>query len=116
MKKPSDPDQNAAELRLQAEQRLATKAKTLTGNLIDERRLMHELQVHQIELEMQNEALQEARSVAELALERYADLFDFAPVAYFTLGIDGIIQQTNFRGGLLLELGRSKLSGKPFAN
>ena len=116
MKKPSDVGQNAAELRLQAEQRLATKTKTLTGNLIDERRLMHELQVHQIELEMQNEALQEARSVAELALERYADLFDFAPVAYFTLGIDGIIQQTNFRGGLLLELGRSKLSGKPFAN
>ena len=116
MKKPSDTAPNAASLRQLAERQLATKAKTLTGNLIDERRLMHELQVHQIELEMQNEALQEARTAAELALERYAELFDFAPIAYFILGADGIIQQTNFGGGLLLGRERSRLVGKPFAH
>ncbi len=115
MKMPIDATLNAADLRQRAEQELAAKAETLTGNLIDERRPMYELQVHQIELEMQNEALQEVRTVAELALERYAELFDFAPIAYFILGIDGIIRQTNLRGGILLGLERSKLVGKPFA-
>ncbi|WP_445369639.1 EAL domain-containing protein [Methylomonas sp. BW4-1] len=79
-------------------------------------RLLHELQVHQIELEMQNEALQEARASAEHALERYAELFDFAPIAYFTLGNDGSIQQTNFNGERLLGAARSSLVGRYFAN
>ena len=52
-------------------------------------RLVHELQVHQIELEMQNEELQQARAEVEAVLGQYTDLYDFAPVGYFTLDRDG---------------------------
>ncbi|MEJ0090024.1 MAG: PAS domain-containing protein [Limisphaerales bacterium] len=52
-------------------------------------RLFHELQVHQIELEMQNSELRQARDNLEVALEEYTDLYDFAPVGYFTLTADG---------------------------
>ncbi len=107
---------SATELRLCAERMLAAKPDFAQSKLIDEKKLIHELQVHQIELEMQNEALQEACSTAEIALERYAELYDFAPVAYFTLGIDGIIQQTNFSGEKLLGLDRSKLCGRHFSH
>ncbi|ATG90141.1 bifunctional diguanylate cyclase/phosphodiesterase [Methylomonas koyamae] len=78
-------------------------------------RLLHELQVHQIELEMQNEALRDARASAEQALERYAELFDFAPIAYLTLGDDGCIHQTNFSGERLLGVELIKISGRRFA-
>ena len=49
----------------------------------DPERMLHELQVHQIELEMQNTELQEARDRLETQLEKYTDLYDFAPVGYF---------------------------------
>jgi hypothetical protein len=52
---------------------------------IEALKLIHELQVHQIELELQNEELIEAKQIAESATEKYADLFDFAPSGYFTL-------------------------------
>ena len=116
MNKPFDATQNPAELRQRAERQLSAKCETTMGRLIHEKRLVHELQVHQIELEMQNEALREARTMAEIALERYAELFDFAPVAYFTLGADGIIEQTNFCGETLLALERLKITGLYFAH
>lgn len=105
---------NEAELRRRAERRLAETAPGRPDE--SQHRLVHELQVHQIELEMQNEALREARTTAEQALERYAELFDFAPVAYFTLGQDGSIHQTNFNGERLLGMERSKIAGRHFAN
>ncbi|SEH30815.1 PAS domain S-box-containing protein [Magnetospirillum fulvum] len=61
----------------------------------DAHRLVHELRVHQIELETQNQALQEARQVSEEALARYTELYDFAPVGYVTLGRDGVIKRAN---------------------
>ena len=78
----------------------------LAGKLTaDERRLLHELQVHRIELELQNESLREAfaqadetNSAAEQARERCVELFDFAPIAYFILEQDGAIRMVNFRG------------------
>src|SRR6187431_1201239 len=51
----------------------------------DAQRLLHELQVHQVELEMQNMELQEARDRMETLVEKYTDLYDFAPVGYFSL-------------------------------
>ena len=54
-------------------------------------KLLHELQVHQIELEMQNEELILANEAAETALKKYTMLYDFAPMGYFTLEADGII-------------------------
>ncbi|MFI3155396.1 MAG: EAL domain-containing protein [Methylococcaceae bacterium] len=116
MNKRTDSSQESEELRQFAERQLAAKPVSVNETVTDEKRLTHELQVHQIELEMQNEALREAHATAEIALERYADLFDFAPVAYFNLEINGIIRQTNFRGETLLAVDRFKIVGQQFAD
>lgn len=73
------------------------------------------LQVHQIELELQNEELLRARAESEQALELYTDLYDFAPVGYFTLAADGKIVQANLAGARLLEMDRATLQGTGFA-
>jgi diguanylate cyclase (GGDEF)-like protein/PAS domain S-box-containing protein len=99
-------------LRQRAEKKLAQNADSYLGTLIDQKRLVHELQVHQIELEMQNEALIDARGQAEIALEHFSELFDFAPVAYFILNPDSSIRQTNFRGETLLGKPRTNLIGR----
>ncbi|MDD1620921.1 MAG: EAL domain-containing protein [Methylococcaceae bacterium] len=114
MNRRSDYSKDNIELRQQAERRLAEKTEAAPEQELDQRRLVHELQVHQIELEMQNEALREARNTVETTLERYAELFDFAPIAYFTLGRDGVIRQTNFCGEKLLGSERSNLVGRHF--
>ncbi|MEI7867916.1 MAG: EAL domain-containing protein [Candidatus Methylumidiphilus sp.] len=116
MKKPSDPAQIAAGLRQRVERRISVKQETAEDTTFNEKRLLHELQVQRIQLEMQNEALQEARDAAEQSLESYAELFDYAPIAYFTLTPTGIIRRTNFRGGLLLDVERLRLSGKYFSH
>ncbi len=74
---------------------------------VEMQRLVQELQIHQIELEMQNEELKQARDEAEAERERYLDLYDFAPVGYFTLDRDGVIRQMNLTGARLLGLERS---------
>ncbi len=61
-------------------------------------KLLHELQVHQIELEMQNEELIQANETAETALKKYTMLYDFAPMGYFTLDPEGSICELNFTG------------------
>jgi len=116
MHKPAESDHQIELWRQRAEQELQNHSDIVTDPLMtDEKRLLHELQVHQIELELQNEALQEARSACEQALESYANLFDFAPIPYFTLAPNGVIQQTNFRGAQLLDSERSRLVGQDFA-
>ena len=75
----------------------------------DPRRLLHELQVHQVELEMQNAELQEARDRMEVLLEKYTDLYDFAPVGYFSLDEQGRILEVNLTGAALLGVERSRL-------
>jgi PAS domain S-box-containing protein len=75
---------------------------------------VHELEVHQIELVMQNEELRQARNELETVLERYTDLYDFAPVSYFTLKRDGTIQQVNLTGANSLGYERSRLIGRRF--
>ena len=116
MKKNKSVPQDAAELRAQAEARLKSD-KTLSGipeTKEDIIRLVHELQVHQIELEMQNEELQSTRAEIEELLERYTDLFDFAPIGYFTLDCNGIILKLNLSGAQLLGMERSRLVGGSF--
>ena len=75
----------------------------------DAERTLHELQVHQIELEMQNTELQEARDRMEAQLEKYTDLYDFAPVGYFSLDERGVILEVNLTGAALLGVERSRL-------
>jgi hypothetical protein len=66
------------------------------------KKLLHELQVHQIELEMQNEELRQAYETSEIALKKYTLLYDFAPMGYFTLTVEAIIIDLNFTGAEML--------------
>lgn len=77
-------------------------------------RLLHELQVHQIELELQNEELRQARAEVESVLGKYTDLYDFAPVGYVTLDRAGTILAANLTGAGLLGVERSRLVGQRF--
>ncbi|MEI6913870.1 MAG: PAS domain S-box protein, partial [Armatimonadota bacterium] len=77
-------------------------------------RLVQELQIHQIELEMQNEELRQSHLAVEKGLEQYSELYDFAPVGYFTLDFEGNIRQGNLLGASLLGVDRSRLAGRRF--
>ena len=115
MKKGRDTSGDAAELRRRAEERLrAKKAEAAAPTKEDALRLLHELQVHQIELELQNEELRGSRAEVEAGLERYTELYDFAPVGYVTLGRDGSIRQMNLAGASMLGAERARLSGRRF--
>lgn len=113
-------------LRQKAEQALHDKRDT-SGKCPDARnaamlerdsdayKQLHELQVTQIELSMQNSQLQElqqTRMEKEQLLERYTDLYEFAPIGYFTLDRDGTIHEVNLTGTSLIGLVRSKLIGR----
>ena len=114
---PPNPSARTA-LRRDAEARLRhgpKRPKTRTGDPssgADSQRMLHELQVHQVELELQNVELQETRDRMELSVERYTDLYDFAPVGYFSLDQQGRIQEANLTGAGLLGLDRSRLLGR----
>jgi PAS domain S-box-containing protein len=105
----------AAGLRRRAETRLRERQNTLRSeagapkSVADTQRLLHELQVHQVELEMQNAELQEARDRMEALLEKYTDLYDFAPVSYFSLDEQGRILEVNLTGATMLGVERSRL-------
>ncbi|MGD0259495.1 MAG: ATP-binding protein [Verrucomicrobiota bacterium] len=135
MKKNQDQPTDAAALRRRAEERLSEQRKSQSSEAGDQRtaedtaRLVHELQVHQIELEMQNEELrqaraqveallagqlQQARAQADALLAQYTDLYDFAPTAYLTLDREGAIRQLNLTGARLLGLERARLLKRRF--
>ena len=113
-KRSAAPDPSAlrqqAERRLRAQQRRAERPPS-PG---DARALLHELQVHQIELEMQNESLQRAQIEAQQGADKYAELFDFAPVGYFVLDARGAIREVNLAGAALFGLDRQRVTGRPF--
>ncbi|HYA92769.1 MAG TPA: ATP-binding protein [Thermodesulfobacteriota bacterium] len=81
---------------------------------VDTAKLVHDLQVHQIELEMQNEALRKAQAEIEKSRSRYFDLYDFAPIGYFTFDQKGMILEANLAGAKLLNIERSLLLRSPF--
>jgi diguanylate cyclase (GGDEF)-like protein/PAS domain S-box-containing protein len=118
---PSSPKLSSKELRERAEAQLKKQTDnnqntdTDTDNENATKRLLHELQVHQIELEMQNVELREAK-IAERLHYRYTELFEFAPIAYFAFDKNSIINQVNLRGSNLLDIERANLAGKQFSN
>jgi PAS domain S-box-containing protein len=86
------------------------------ASLVAEReRLIHDLEVHQAELEVQNRQLRETQLLLEESRGRYSDLYDFAPIAYCTLDLSGCILELNLAGAALLETPRGQLIGKPLA-
>ncbi|WDT77612.1 MAG: diguanylate cyclase [Candidatus Manganitrophus sp.] len=78
-------------------------------------RLLQELQAHHIELEMQNEALLEAQAMLEESRNRYSDLYDFAPLGYFTFDCNGFILGVNLTGADQLGMERQQIVEKPFS-
>jgi two-component system, LuxR family, sensor kinase FixL len=103
-------------LREQAEQQLASAA---SQSALTPESLLHELQVHQIELEMQNESLRQTRAALEAAYaqseSRYSELYEFAPVAYLTLNQSGQIIEANLTATQLLGVERGELLHQRFA-
>ncbi len=101
-------------MREEAEARFARDRKARAPSLPTSA-LVHELQVHQIELEMQNEELRRDQLELELAHERYVDLYEFAPVGYLTLSGVGAIREANLNGAGMLGVERAVLLGRNFA-
>jgi PAS domain S-box-containing protein len=116
MTRNQDEPRKAAELRRQAEEQLKRRRSESTGprTEMETTRLVHELEVHEIELEMQNEELLQARAHSEELLARYTDLYDFAPTGYFTLTRDGTIVAVNLTGVRLVGLERAQLLNRRF--
>lgn len=109
----SDPQQ----LREAAEQ----KSQKQLNNLehlkdADKDRLLHELQIHQIELEIQNEELREAQNQLEYTRQQYIDLYNLAPVGYASLDDAGIIWRTNATLCRLLDINQDEITGRALAD
>ncbi|MGD9098899.1 MAG: ATP-binding protein [Anaerolineae bacterium] len=111
-----------AELRKRAEEalrELPASSAAGSGQTLDElspadaQRLVHELRVHRIELEMQNEELRRAQEGLEASRDKYFDLYDLAPVGYFTLSERGLILEANLTAAGLLGVTRERLTQRP---
>jgi PAS domain S-box-containing protein len=116
MKNVKNRPSNAAKLRANAEAKLKEKQResALPVTESDKEKLVHELQVHQIELEMQNQELHEAREKTETTLNKYTELYDFAPVGYFNLDLQGEICELNLNAAKLLGGERANLINHNF--
>jgi PAS domain S-box-containing protein len=103
-------------LRDDAEEQLARSPKRspdLKGQTPEQ--LIHELEVHQIELEMQAEELRRAQLALEESRDKYLDLYEFAPIGYLTLNNKALVTDANLTSAMLLGVERSKLVNAPFS-
>ena len=82
---------------------------------IELKRLVQELEVHQLELEMQNEELRQVQEALETSRNAYAELYDFAPAGYFSFDRQGLVRRVNLRGARLLGLERQCVLDKPMS-
>lgn len=117
MSQKTDSDSQFEVLKKRAEARLKTLGAGLPSVPTSDTeilQILYELQIHQIELELQNEELEESRAELDALLRKYTDLYDFAPIGYLTLTSDGIIQEINLSGLQLLENARDALLGQNF--
>jgi PAS domain S-box-containing protein len=86
--------------------------KTAVGTMKDIQKLVHLLEVDQVELQHQNQELRIAEEELEASRSKYVNLFDFSPIPYFALDADGTIKEANLSAAGMLGLDRNKLSGK----
>ncbi len=115
--KKSKKPQVGSGLRSQAEERLVERRASpqSPGNDEKTQRIVHELEVHQIELEMQNEELRNVQTELALARDKYVELYDFAPIGYFSFDARGVIRETNLAGARLLKVERGRLVNMSFS-
>jgi PAS domain S-box-containing protein len=105
-----------SELRRRAEEKAAQSPENIDAVLPEEVKLiLHELRVHQIELEMQNEELRTSQAELEAARARYFDLYELAPVGYFTISERGMILEANLTAAIMLDVHRGVLGQSRFA-
>jgi PAS domain S-box-containing protein len=105
-----------SELRRRAEKKVSKAALTADSPPdMDKDRLIHEMEIRRIELEMQNDELMRVRNEADALADKYLSLYNFAPVGYFTLNPEGVIIQVNLTGARLLGVHRNELIGKHLA-
>jgi PAS domain S-box-containing protein len=118
MKKNQSPSAAAAASRPRAEEHPKAKAPERRAPLTadETRRLLHELQVHQIEMEVQNAELLRTREEFELSRNKYAELYELAPVGFFTFDLQGVIRELNLTGARLLGTVRRELLNKTFSS
>ncbi|MBN1341900.1 MAG: PAS domain-containing protein [Phycisphaerae bacterium] len=117
MRAERDSSQEPDALRRDAEQALRkTRQDVATMPAEDVQKLVHELQVHQIELEMQNQQLRATQQELETSRDAYADLYDFAPVGYVTLDADGAILEANLTAARMLGVQRNELISRKLSS
>jgi len=115
METPKKQEYQVIRLRDDAEKKLVRSSETfmeMTAKTPEE--LVHELRVHQIELEMMNEELRRASLASEEDRDRYAALYDFAPIGYFTFTRDALISEVNLTGASMLGVERGSLLNRRF--
>ncbi len=103
-------DQWFKPLRQQAEERVSkpiSDVSKLSADAIE--RLVYDLEIHKEELEIQNEELRQVQFQLQSAVDRYSDLYDFAPVGYLTVDSDGTIKKANLTASTMLGRERSKI-------
>ncbi len=120
MTRPDKRPESAAELRRRAEAIFRETAAQSSENLAELSpeaigRMLHELRVHQIELEIQNEELRRAQAELDASRARYFDLYDLAPVGYCSVGESGLILQANLTAANLLGVARGNLVKQLFS-
>jgi PAS domain S-box-containing protein len=114
---PEEERRHANRLRQRAEEALRGKPVDLDGlPMEDIQSLLHELQVHQVELTLQNEELRRVQLELETARDQYSDLYTYAPVGYCTLDRKGLILEANQTLARLLEVDRGKLIHKKLSD
>ena len=92
----------------------ATGSRFSRNSLAEVQKLLHELSMHQIELETQNEELQKVYVELDASRFRYFNLFELAPVGYLTVSGNGCIQDANLTAAALLDLPQASLLNQPF--
>ncbi|OGT24914.1 MAG: hypothetical protein A2342_03850 [Gallionellales bacterium RIFOXYB12_FULL_54_9] len=102
-------------LRQFAEAKLAQRVQANKFEGVSAENLLHELEVHQVELEMQNEALRQTQFELEKSRDRYMDFYDFSPVGYITLNEKGLISELNLTGAAMIGMKRNKLWHQRFS-
>lgn len=106
--------ESGSDLRRRAKAQLESRPRGHAEKDSQDQKLMFELEVHQEELKIQNEELRRAQEETAELLKRYTDLYEFAPVGYFTVDADSTVVQANRRAAEMLGRGKNGLSEKHF--